>query len=61
MSNKLRIAFALLAGYFLGRRRKLRMAAALAAAGMAGRARGGKGGGGGGGLLSQGIDRKSVV
>ncbi|GAA4974660.1 hypothetical protein HD597_009328 [Nonomuraea thailandensis] len=56
MSNKLRIAFALLAGYFLGRRRKLRMAAALAAAGLAGRARGGKGGGGsGGGLLSQGI------
>ncbi|AQZ66978.1 unnamed protein product [[Actinomadura] parvosata subsp. kistnae] len=52
MSNKLRIAFALLAGYFLGRRRKLRMAAALAAAGLAGRARAG---GGGGGLLSQGI------
>ncbi|TYB52775.1 hypothetical protein FXF51_50885 [Nonomuraea sp. PA05] len=51
----MRIAFALLAGYFLGRRRKLRMAAALAAAGLAGRARGGKGVAGGVGLLSQGI------
>ncbi|MGW3351647.1 hypothetical protein ACWDA3_50835 [Nonomuraea rubra] len=56
MSNKMRIGLALLAGYFLGRRKKLRMAVALAAAGAAGRARGGKGGGGGGGgLLSQGI------
>ncbi|WP_344493613.1 hypothetical protein [Nonomuraea monospora] len=51
----MRIAFALLAGYILGRRRKLRMAAALAAAGLAGRARGGKGVAGGVGLLSQGI------
>ncbi|MBB6555854.1 hypothetical protein [Nonomuraea rubra] len=51
----MRIGLALLAGYFLGRRKKLRMAVALAAAGAAGRARGGKGGGGGGGLLSQGI------
>jgi hypothetical protein len=51
MSNTLRIACAVLAGYYLGRRRKLRMAAALAAAGLAGRAKGGKGGG----LLAQGI------
>jgi hypothetical protein len=50
MSNKVRIAFAVLAGYYLGRRRKLRMAAALAAAGLAGRAHGGQGG-----LLAQGI------
>jgi hypothetical protein len=50
MSNKVRIAFAVLAGYYLGRRRKLRMAAALAAAGLAGRAHGGEGG-----LLTQGI------
>jgi hypothetical protein len=50
MSNKVRIAFAVLAGYYLGRRRKLRMAAALAAAGLAGRAHGGEGG-----LLAQGI------
>ncbi|MEV0622562.1 hypothetical protein AB0I81_55240 [Nonomuraea sp. NPDC050404] len=55
MSNKARVAFALLAGYYLGRRRKLRMAAALAAAGLAGRA----GGGGGGGLLGQAL--KSVT
>lgn len=50
MSNKVRIAFAVLAGYCLGRRRKLRLAMALAAAGLAGRARGGEGG-----LLAQGI------
>ncbi|MEV0237403.1 hypothetical protein [Nonomuraea sp. NPDC050786] len=50
MSNTSRIAFAVLAGYYLGRRRKLRMAAALALAGLAGRARMGKGG-----LLSQGL------
>ena len=50
MSTKLQIAFAVLAGYCLGRHRKLRMAAALAAAGLAGRARGGEGG-----LLAQGV------
>ncbi|SDH59080.1 hypothetical protein [Nonomuraea jiangxiensis] len=50
MSNKCRIAFAVLAGYYLGRRRKLRMAAALAAAGLAGRARMGEGG-----VLAQGL------
>ncbi|MEO3870033.1 hypothetical protein ABGB18_14520 [Nonomuraea sp. B12E4] len=50
MSNKCRIALAVLAGYYLGRRRKLRMAAALAAAGLAGRVRMGEGG-----LLSQGL------
>ncbi|MFC5822713.1 hypothetical protein [Nonomuraea insulae] len=51
MSKKLSIGFALLAGYYLGRRRKLRMAAALALAGLAGRgARGG-----GGGMLAQGL------
>lgn len=50
MSKKLSIGFALLAGYYLGRRRKLRMAAALAMAGLAGRA-----GGGQGGLLAQGL------
>ncbi|MEV1174558.1 hypothetical protein [Nonomuraea sp. NPDC049784] len=51
MSNTSRIAFAVLAGYYLGRRRKLRMAAALALAGLVGRARMSEGGG----LLSQGI------
>jgi hypothetical protein len=50
MSDKLQIAFAVLAGYYLGRRRKLRMAASLAAAGLAGRV-----GRGEGGLLAQGI------
>ncbi|MEV4113362.1 hypothetical protein [Nonomuraea sp. NPDC049695] len=51
MSNTSRIAFAVLAGYYLGRRRKLRMAAALALAGLMGRARMAEGGG----LLGQGI------
>ncbi|MEV0390905.1 hypothetical protein [Nonomuraea sp. NPDC050643] len=50
MSTRLQVAFAVLAGYYLGRRRKLRMAAALAAAGLAGRVRSGEGG-----LLAQGI------
>lgn len=50
MSNKLQVAFAVLAGYCLGRRRKLRTAAALAAAGLAGRASCGNGG-----PLSQGV------
>ncbi|MFI7632844.1 hypothetical protein [Nonomuraea sp. NPDC049400] len=50
MSNTSRIACAVLAGYYLGRRRKLRMAAALALAGLVGRARMGEGG-----LLSQGV------
>ncbi|WP_433430325.1 hypothetical protein [Nonomuraea sp. CA-141351] len=51
MSDKSRIALAVLAGYYLGRRHKLRMAAALALAGLVGRARMSEGGG----LLSQGI------
>ncbi|MEV4570698.1 hypothetical protein AB0K12_43700 [Nonomuraea sp. NPDC049419] len=46
----MRIACALLAGYYLGRRRKLRTAAVLVAAGLAGKASGN-----GGGLLSQGL------
>ncbi|MEV1178769.1 hypothetical protein [Nonomuraea sp. NPDC049784] len=50
MSNKVTIALAVLAGYYLGRRRKLCMVAALAAAGLAGRVPGG-----GGGVLAQGI------
>ncbi|MFI9594532.1 hypothetical protein [Nonomuraea sp. NPDC052265] len=50
MSNRLQVAFAVLAGYYLGRRHKLRMAAALAAAGLAGRASCGEGG-----LLAQGV------
>ncbi|MFI6710191.1 hypothetical protein ACIBF7_27405 [Nonomuraea sp. NPDC050478] len=50
MSNKLQVAFAVLAGYCLGRRRKLRTAAALAAAGLAGRASCGNGG-----PLAQGV------
>ncbi|MDA0632848.1 hypothetical protein OUY22_05410 [Nonomuraea sp. MCN248] len=50
MSDKLQVAFAVLAGYFLGRRRKLRTAAALAAAGLAGRASCGEGG-----PLAQGV------
>ena len=49
MANKLGIACALLAGYYLGRRRKLRTAALLAAAGVAGKAAGN------GGLLSLGL------
>ncbi|MFG1948569.1 hypothetical protein [Nonomuraea sp. NPDC048826] len=50
MSDRLQVAFAVLAGYYLGRRRKLRTAAALAAAGLAGRASCGEGG-----ALGQGI------
>ncbi|MGI5269337.1 hypothetical protein ACQEUU_09315 [Nonomuraea sp. CA-218870] len=50
MSDKLQVAFAVLAGYFLGRRRKFRTAAALAAAGLAGRASSGEGG-----SLAQGV------
>ncbi|MEV4473617.1 hypothetical protein [Nonomuraea sp. NPDC049504] len=46
----MRIACALLAGYYLGRRRKLRTAAVLVAAGLAGKASGNSGG-----LLSQGL------
>ncbi|GAB2925093.1 hypothetical protein ACFMQL_31660 [Nonomuraea fastidiosa] len=49
MANKMGIACALLAGYYLGRRRKLRTAAFLAAAGLAGKASGN------GGLLSLGL------
>lgn len=48
MSDRLRVAFAVLAGYYLGRRRKVRMAAALAAAGLAGKASNG-------GPLAQGV------
>ncbi|GGT10168.1 hypothetical protein ACFFV7_04515 [Nonomuraea spiralis] len=50
MSSRLQMAFAILAGYYLGRRHKLRTAAALAAAGLAGRASCGQGG-----LLAQGV------
>ncbi|YCK32832.1 hypothetical protein ACNF49_01625 [Actinomadura sp. ATCC 39365] len=50
MSSRLQMAFAVLAGYYLGRRHKLRTAAALAAAGLAGRASCGQGG-----LLAQGV------
>ncbi|MEV4367489.1 MULTISPECIES: hypothetical protein [unclassified Nonomuraea] len=53
MSSRLQMAFAVLAGYYLGRRHKLRTAAALAAAGLAGRASCGQGGAGG--LLAQGV------
>ncbi|TDD17652.1 hypothetical protein [Nonomuraea diastatica] len=49
MSDKARVALALAAGYYLGRRHKLRMAATLAAASVAGRYRKGDGG-----LLAQG-------
>ncbi|WP_431929214.1 hypothetical protein [Nonomuraea jabiensis] len=52
MKDRCRVALALAAGYFLGRRRKLRWAAALAAAGVAGALRRGEGGGG---LLGQGL------
>ncbi|KAB8193073.1 hypothetical protein FH608_022350 [Nonomuraea phyllanthi] len=51
MSNTSRIALAVLAGYYLGRRRKLLTAAALVLAGLVGRARMG----GQGGLLAQGL------
>ncbi|MFI7691679.1 hypothetical protein ACIBQ6_21605 [Nonomuraea sp. NPDC049655] len=53
MSSRLQMAFAVLAGYYLGRRHKLRTAAALAAAGLAGRASCGQGAAGG--LLAQGV------
>ncbi|TDD09379.1 hypothetical protein E1292_09880 [Nonomuraea deserti] len=49
MSDKARVALALAAGYYLGRRHKLRMAAMLAAASVAGKYRKGDGG-----LLAQG-------
>ncbi|WP_166427588.1 hypothetical protein [Nonomuraea mesophila] len=49
MSDRARVALALAAGYYLGRRHKLRMAAMLAAASVAGKYRKG-----GGGLLEQG-------
>ncbi|TDC03985.1 hypothetical protein E1267_24415 [Nonomuraea longispora] len=49
MSDTARVALALAAGYYLGRRHKLRMAAMLAAASVAGKYRKG-----GGGLLAQG-------
>ncbi|MEO3799225.1 hypothetical protein [Nonomuraea sp. B1E8] len=49
MSDKARVALALAAGYYLGRRHKLRTAAMLAAASVAGKYRKGDGG-----LLAQG-------
>src|SRR5690606_3539170 len=48
MSDRLRVALPIFAGYYLGRRRKVRMAAALAAAGLAGKASNG-------GPLAQGV------
>ncbi|TMR23869.1 hypothetical protein ETD86_06865 [Nonomuraea turkmeniaca] len=51
MKDSTRVALAIAAGYYLGRRHKLRLAAALVAAGVAGRMRRGEGGG----LLEQGI------
>ncbi|MFD1932654.1 hypothetical protein ACFSKW_14330 [Nonomuraea mangrovi] len=50
MKDRTRIALAVAAGYYLGRRHKLRLAAAVAAAGLASRMRRGEGGG----LLAQG-------
>ncbi|MFG6198616.1 hypothetical protein [Nonomuraea sp. JJY05] len=52
MKDRCRVALALAAGYYLGRRRKLRWATALAAAGVAGALRKSNGGGG---LLGQGL------
>ncbi|MDX3102669.1 hypothetical protein ACIBO5_40590 [Nonomuraea angiospora] len=52
MKDRCRVALALAAGYYLGRRRKLRWATALAAAGVAGALRKSEGGGG---LLGQGL------
>ncbi|MER6005706.1 hypothetical protein ABT120_44670 [Nonomuraea angiospora] len=52
MKDRCRVALALAAGYYLGRRRKLRWATALAAAGVAGAMRKSDGGGG---LLGQGL------
>ncbi|MEV4360788.1 hypothetical protein ACWEPL_63050 [Nonomuraea sp. NPDC004186] len=52
MKDRCRVALALAAGYYLGRRRKLRWATALAAAGVAGALRKSDGGGG---LLGQGL------
>ncbi|MFE3451672.1 hypothetical protein ACFXJ8_22380 [Nonomuraea sp. NPDC059194] len=49
MNDRTRIAMAVVAGYYLGRRHKLRLAAALAAAGLASRMKRGEGG-----LLQQG-------
>lgn len=49
MNDRARIAMAVAAGYYLGRRHKLRMATALAAAGLASRIKRGEGG-----LLQQG-------
>ncbi|MEU6717385.1 hypothetical protein ABZ897_38470 [Nonomuraea sp. NPDC046802] len=51
MKGRAQVALALVAGYYLGRRRKLRCAAALAMAGVAGALRQGNGGG----LLKQGL------
>ena len=50
MKSGAKVALAVAAGYYLGRHRKLRLAAALAAAGAAGRLRER-----GGGLLHQGV------
>jgi hypothetical protein len=44
MKDSVRVAMAIAAGYYLGRRHKMRLAAALIAAGAAGRMRGGEGG-----------------
>ncbi|MEU7893672.1 hypothetical protein AB0B45_12485 [Nonomuraea sp. NPDC049152] len=50
MKDRTRVVIAVAAGYYLGRRHKLRLAAALAAAGLASRMKRGEGGG----LLQQG-------
>ncbi|MBO3746926.1 hypothetical protein J5X84_12685 [Streptosporangiaceae bacterium NEAU-GS5] len=44
MKDSIRVGLAIAAGYYLGRRHKLRLAAVLAAAGAAGRLRKGEGG-----------------
>ncbi|GAA3646743.1 hypothetical protein GCM10022224_006930 [Nonomuraea antimicrobica] len=51
MKDSIRVALAIIAGYYLGRRHKLRLATALVAAGVAGKMRRQ----GGGGLLEQGM------
>lgn len=50
MKDNIRLALAIAAGYYLGRRHKMRLAATLVAAGVAGRMRRG-----GGGLLEQAL------
>jgi hypothetical protein len=52
MKDNIRVALAIAAGYYLGRRHKMRLAATLMAAGVAGRMRRG-----GGGLLEEALTR----